>query len=129
MSIAVESVHTQAIGAQLRVRTSAELASPGGLTSLRTMLLEHIVVRVTADELIDPAAISAIATELGDPASHTIAGARAVPGHDVVGLPLRRHRLATSTSCSRVTSSSGTTSPRSTTTRRSRATRTGSCGS
>jgi taurine dioxygenase len=85
MSIAVESVHTQAIGAQLRVRTSAELASPGGLTSLRTMLLEHIVVRVTADELIDPAAISAIATELGDPASHTIAGARAVPGHDVVG--------------------------------------------
>ena len=85
MSVAVESPHTQAIGTQLRVRTPAELASSKGLSSLRALLLENIVVRVTADEPIDPAVISAIATELGDPPGHTSAGARAVPGHDVVG--------------------------------------------
>jgi taurine dioxygenase len=85
MSVVVESRHTEAIGTELTVRTSAELATPGVLSSLRAMLLEHIVVRVTADEPIDPAAISAIATELGDPPSHTMAGARAVPGQDMVG--------------------------------------------
>jgi taurine dioxygenase len=85
MSVAVEPPHTEAIGTHFRVRTSDELASPQGLSSLREMLLEHIVVRVTADEPIDAAAISSIATELGSPPSYTSVGALAVPGHDIVG--------------------------------------------
>jgi alpha-ketoglutarate-dependent taurine dioxygenase len=48
-------------------------------------LLHHFVVRVTSEEPIDPAAISVIARDLGDPPAYTGVGVAAVPGHEIIG--------------------------------------------
>jgi taurine dioxygenase len=85
MSVAVDPRHTDAIGTHLEVGTSDELTSPAALDRLTESLLEHVVARVTAAEPIDPAAIAAIARHLGDPPAYTVTGARAVPGHEIIG--------------------------------------------
>src|ERR1022692_3010509 len=69
--------------AQLRIRTSEELVSAEGRLRLTQSLLRHIVVRVISENPIDPAAISAIARELGDPPAFV--GVPAVPGHEIIG--------------------------------------------
>jgi taurine dioxygenase len=85
MSVAVDPRHTEAIGTHLEIGTSDELISSAALDRLTESLLEHVVVRVTADEPIDPAAIAAIARHLGDPPTYAGAGARGVPGHEIIG--------------------------------------------
>lgn len=85
MSVVVDPPQTDAIGTHRRFSTSAELSSPAGLSWLTGGLLDQVVVRVTSAEPIDPAAISAVATELGNPPPHTGVGARSVPGHEIIG--------------------------------------------
>jgi len=85
MSVAVEPRQTDAIGTHLEIGTSAELTSPDALRRLTESLLEHVVVRVTAAEPIDPTAIAAVARHLGDPPAYTGGGARGVPGHEIIG--------------------------------------------
>jgi len=82
MPVAVDIPAIDAMGTQLRIRKSEELVSAEGRLRLTQSLLRHIVVRVTSENPIDPAAISAIARELGDPA---YVGVPAVPGHEIIG--------------------------------------------
>jgi alpha-ketoglutarate-dependent taurine dioxygenase len=82
MSVAVDPRHTDAIGTHLEIATSGELMSPAALDRLAESLLEHVVVRVTADEPVDPAAIAAVARRLGDPPAYR---APSVPGHEIIG--------------------------------------------
>lgn len=85
MSVALEPRDTDAIGTELRFTTSEELGSTDGRARVGRSLLRSVVVRVVCDEPIDPAAISAIARDLGDPPSYVSAGIRSVPGHDILG--------------------------------------------
>ena len=85
MSVAVEPPDTDAIGTELRFKTSEELGSTEGRAHVLESLLGDVVVRVLCDEPIDPAAISAVARDLGDPPSYASAGVRFVPGHDILG--------------------------------------------
>jgi alpha-ketoglutarate-dependent taurine dioxygenase len=85
MSVAVDPRHTDAIGTHLRIETSDELMGADALERLTRSLLEHIVIRVTAAEPIDPAAIAGVARTLGNPPAYTAAGARSVPGHEIIG--------------------------------------------
>jgi taurine dioxygenase len=85
MSVAVEPTETDSMGTELRIESSEELMSTEGKSRLRQSLLRHVVVRVISEDPIDPAAISAIATELGDPPSYTSAGVCVVPGHEIIG--------------------------------------------
>jgi alpha-ketoglutarate-dependent taurine dioxygenase len=85
MSVAVEPPDTDAIGSELRFKTSDELGSTEGRAHLGECLHRNVVVRVVCDEPIDPAAITAVARDLGDPPSYSSAGVRFVPGHDILG--------------------------------------------
>jgi taurine dioxygenase len=85
MSVAVEPTETESLGTEWSIGMSDELVSAQGLARLRESLRRHVVVRVIAEDPIDPAAISAIANELGDPPAYTSAGTSAVPGHEIIG--------------------------------------------
>jgi alpha-ketoglutarate-dependent taurine dioxygenase len=85
MTVTVEPRHEDAIGTHLHIGSCAELLSADALHRLTESLLEHVVIRITADEPIDAALVSAVAHELGDPPSYAAAGAPFVAGHEIIG--------------------------------------------